>query len=381
LVQGLKLAADIETVVVGGGVVGLAIARALTLAGQEVLLIERHGRLGTETSSRNSEVIHAGIYYAPGSLRARLCVAGKEMLYRFCAENGLAHQRYGKLLVATQEAEVPALEAIADKAAKNGVGDLQRLSGAGARALEPEVACVAAYLSPSTGVIDSHGLMQALDGHLTAQGGNVVLNTAVTGITAGPDWFTLQTQSGGEEGSLTARNLVLAAGLSATIVGRMLSYRAGYAVPETYPARGHYFALSGKAPFRHLVYPMPTGAWLGVHLTLDVAGRARFGPDIEWRDSVDYSFDEANGSRLANFESEIRRYWPGLPTGALHPDSVGVRPKIYRAGEPIADFAIHGPSDHGIDRLVALYGMESPGLTSSLAIGDLVAELLGAAAD
>jgi L-2-hydroxyglutarate oxidase LhgO len=372
------LAADIETVVVGGGVVGLAIARALTLAGQEVLLIERHGRVGTETSSRNSEVIHAGIYYAPGSLRARLCVAGKEMLYRFCAENGVAHKRCGKLLVATCEAELPALEAIADKAAKNGVGDLQRLTAAEARALEPEVACVAAYLSPSTGVIDSHGLMQALDGHISARGGNIVLNTAVTGITAGADAFTLRTLSGGETGSLTSRNLVLAAGLGATVVGRMLSYRAGYAVPETYPARGHYFALSGKAPFRHLVYPMPAGAWLGVHLTLDVAGRARFGPDIEWRDSVDYSFDEANGGRLAGFEKEIRRYWPGLPAGALHPDSVGVRPKIYRAGEPVADFAIHGPGDHGIDRLVALYGMESPGLTSSLAIGDFVAEQFGA---
>ena len=372
---------DIETVVVGGGVVGLAIARALTLAGQEVLLIERHNRVGTETSSRNSEVIHAGIYYSPGSLRARLCVAGKEMLYRFCAENGVAHKRYGKLIVATHDAELPALEAIAGNAAKNGVGDLQRLTAEEARTLESEVACVAAYLSPSTGVIDSHGLMQALDGHITACGGNVVLNTAVMGITASTECFTLQTQSGGEAGSLTARNVVLAVGLNATVIGRMLSYRAGYAVPETYPARGHYFALSGKTPFQHLVYPMPTGAWLGVHLTLNVAGRARFGPDIEWRDSVDYSFDEANGTRLANFESEIRRYWPGLPVGALHPDSVGVRPKIYRAGEPIADFAIHGPRHHGVDRLVALYGMESPGLTSSLAIGDFVAEQLGATVD
>jgi L-2-hydroxyglutarate oxidase LhgO len=374
----LQVTPDIETVVVGGGVVGLAIARALSLAGHEVLLIERHGRLGTETSSRNSEVIHAGIYYAPGSLRARLCVAGKEMLYRFCAENGVAHKRVGKLLVATRDSELPALEAIAEKAAKNGVGDLQRLTAAESRALEPEVACVAAYLSPSTGVIDSHGLMLALDGHIAAYGGSVALNTLVTGITAGADVFTLRTMSGEEEGSLTARNLVLAAGLGASIVGRMLTYPTGYAVPETYPARGHYYALSGKAPFRHLVYPMPAGAWLGVHLTLDVAGRARFGPDIEWRDSVDYTFDEANGNRLTTFEKEIRRYWPGLPAGALHPDTVGVRPKIYRSGEPVADFAIHGPSDHGVERLVALYGMESPGLTSSLAIGEFVAERLGA---
>ncbi len=370
------MSADVETVVVGGGVIGLAIARALALAGHEVMLIERHGRVGTETSSRNSEVIHAGIYYPPGSLRAQLCVAGKELLYRFCADNGVTHQRCGKLLVATQADEIPKLESIAATAAKNGVLDLQRLTADDVRTLEPEVACVAAYLSPSTGVIDSHGLMQALEGHIDANGGAVVLNTAVTGINGDVDGFTLQTLSGAERGTLTARNLVLAAGLGATTLGRMLAWRNGYVVPETYPARGHYFALSGRAPFRHLVYPMPLGAWLGVHLTLDVSGRARFGPDIEWRHDIDYAFDAQGGARLARFEQEIRRYWPGLPAGALNPDSVGVRPKIYREGEPVADFAIHGPREHGVERLVALYGMESPGLTSSLAIGDRVATLL-----
>ena len=334
------MGADVETAVVGAGVIGLAIGRALALAGQGVLVLERHDRIGTETSSRNSEVIHAGIYYAPGSLRASLCGAGKEMLYRFCAENGVAHQRCGKLLVATEEAELPQLESIAAIAAKNGVGDLQRLSAADVRALEPEVSCVAAYLSPSTGIIDSHGLMQAIEGHMTSLGGAVVLNATVTGISADGEGFAIETLSGGERSTLTARNLVLAGGLSATTLGRMLAYRTGYVVPETYPACGHYFALAGRAPFRHLVYPMPTGAWLGVHLTLDVAGRARFGPDIEWRDSV------------------------------------GVRPKIYREGEPVADFAIHGSAQHGVPRLVALYGMESPGLTSSLAIGDYVAALL-----
>jgi L-2-hydroxyglutarate oxidase LhgO len=369
------LSTDVETVVVGAGVIGLAIGRALALAGQGVLVLERHDRIGTETSSRNSEVIHAGIYYAPGSLRASLCVAGKEMLYRFCAENGVTHKRCGKLLVATQEAELPKLESIAAVAAQNGVGDLQRLSAADVRALEPEVSCVAAYLSPSTGIIDSHGLMQAIEGHMTAHGGAVVLNATVAGIAADGEDFAIETLSGGERSTLTARNLVLAGGLGATSLGRMLTYRTDYVVPETYPACGHYYALSGRAPFRHLVYPMPTGAWLGVHLTLDVAGRARFGPDIEWRDSVGYVFDEG-GKRLPRFENEIRRYWPGLPSGALHPDSVGVRPKIYREGEPVADFAIHGPAHHGVPHLVALYGMESPGLTSSLAIGDYVAALL-----
>ncbi|MEO8421770.1 MAG: NAD(P)/FAD-dependent oxidoreductase [Hyphomicrobium sp.] len=370
------MSADVETVVVGAGVIGLAIGRALALAGQSVLVLERHDRIGTETSSRNSEVIHAGIYYAPGSLRASLCVAGKQLLYRFCAENGVTHKRCGKLLVATQEAELPKLESIAAFAVKNGVNDLQRLSAADVRGLEPEVSCVAAYLSPSTGIIDSHGLMQAIEGHLTARGGAVVLNASVAAITASSGGFAIETLSGGERSTLTARNLVLAGGLGATTLGRMLTYRPDYVVPETYPARGHYYALAGRAPFRHLVYPMPTGAWLGVHLTLDVGGRARFGPDIEWRDSVGYVFDDEGGKRLPRFENEIRRYWPGLPSGALHPDSVGVRPKIYREGEPVADFAIHGPAQHGVPRLAALYGMESPGLTSSLAIGDYVAALL-----
>jgi L-2-hydroxyglutarate oxidase LhgO len=372
--------ADFETVVVGAGVVGLAIARALARQGQSVMLLERHDRVGTETSSRSSEVIHAGIYYAPGSLRAKLCVAGKEQLYRFCAENGVAHRRCGKLLVATREDEIGKLEAIAANAALNGVADLRRLSADDVREIEPQVACVAAYLSPSTGIVDSHGLMQALEGHIATSGGEVVLNTSVVGIARRDDVFAVETRSGGDTGDLTARRLVLSAGLGATTLGRMLDYRAGYAVPETYPARGHYYALDGKVPFQHLVYPMPSGAWLGVHLTLDVAGRARFGPDIEWRDSVDYAFDDDAGHRRARFEEEIRRYWPGLPGGALHADSVGVRPKIYREGEPIADFAIHAEEQHGIPRLVALYGMESPGLTSSLAIGGYVAALLGEAA-
>ena len=371
------MAADVETVVVGAGVVGLAIARALALKGQEVLVLERHDRIGSETSSRNSEVIHAGLYYPPGSLRARLCVAGKKQLYAFCAENGVAHSRCGKLLVATQDAEIAKLETIAKTASANGVNDLRRMSAEEARALEPEVACVAAYLSPSTGVVDSHGLMLALEGHLTAKGGQVVLNASATRLAQREGvGFEIGIDSGGETSRLTAKILVLAAGFGATQLGRTLAYKPGYTVPETYPAKGHYFSLSGRAPFRHLVYPMPQGAWLGVHLTLDVAGRAKFGPDIEWKDAVSYDFEDADGARRARFEAEIRRYWPGLPEDALQPDYVGVRPKIYREGEPVADFAIHGPAAHGVPGLVALYGIESPGLTSSLAIGDTVAALL-----
>lgn len=370
------LVPDVETVVVGAGVVGLAIARALAMAGHKPIVLERHARIGTETSSRNSEVIHAGIYYPPGSARAQLCVAGKEMLYGFCAENGVTHKRCGKLLVATTEAEIPKLDAIADNAARNGVGDLVRLTAADVRQLEPALQCVAALLSPSTGVIDSHGLMQALDGHIASSGGEVILNTEVIGLTHTNDVFEISTSSGGETTTLSCRNLVLAGGLSATRLGRMLAYAPGYSVPETYPARGHYFALDRGAPFRHLVYPMPVGAWLGVHLTLDVAGRARLGPDIEWCDSVSYDFDDRGGERRAQFEREVRRYWPGLPEGSMHADSVGVRPKIYRQGEAVADFAIHGPPEHGVERLVALYGIESPGLTASLATGDRVAAML-----
>jgi L-2-hydroxyglutarate oxidase LhgO len=368
---------DVQTVVVGGGVVGLAIARALCLRGEEVLLLEQHGQLGTEVSSRNSEVIHAGLYYPPGSLRASLCVAGKKLLYRFAEENGVGHRRFGKLLVATQDDEVPRLEAIAKTAAANGVDDLVALTGEEARRLEPELNCVAAYLSPSTGVVDSHGLMQALEGHVTANGGSIVLQARATGLTrTGDGDFEIVSESGGETLTIVARNLVIAAGLGSSRLGKMLPHAAGYQVPETYPAKGHYFALSGRAPFRHLVYPMPQGAWLGVHLTLDVAGQAKFGPDIAWKPGVTYDFEDADGPRRATFEREIRRYWPGLPDGALEPGYTGVRPKIYREGEPVADFAIHGRGEHGIDRLVALYGIESPGLTSSLAIADRVAEML-----
>ncbi len=372
------MATDLETVVVGAGVVGLAIARALARRGQDVTVLERNGAIGAEVSSRNSEVIHAGLYYPSGSLRAQLCVAGRDMLYRFAAESGVAVRRCGKLLVATSPEELPALAVIARTAAANGVADLEELSGPEARALEPELAAVAALLSPSTGVIDSHGLMQALEGSFTSLGGEVVLRSGVERIARDPaGHFTLHVSSGGaDQATLSARRVVLAVGLGASALAAAMDWPPGYTPPRTYPAKGHYYALSGRPPFSRLVYPMPQGAWLGVHLTLDVAGRAKFGPDCEWREPADYRFEDEGGARRKRFESEIRRYWPGLPDGALSPGYTGVRPKIYPQGAPPADFAIHGASQHGMANLVALYGIESPGLTASLAIAEHVAGVI-----
>lgn len=372
---------DVETVVIGAGVVGLAVARALIEQGHEVMLLERHDGIGRETSGRSSEVIHAGLYYPPGSLKATLCVEGRRLLYEFARENGVPHARYGKLVVATAEDERERLDSVAGTALANGVADLVRLNGADVHALEPEVAAVAALLSPSTGVIDSHALMVALEGHIRTGSGSVVLNTAVEGLAAPEDApFEIATLSTGEgaraRATLTARNLVIAAGLGATRLGTMLVAGPRYQPPETYPARGHYYALEGEAPFRHLVYPLPREAWLGIHLTLDVAGRAKFGPDLEWQQEPSTIFDDRDGERRAHFEHEIRRYWPGLADGKLQPAYVGIRPKIYRSGEAAIDFAIHGEGEHGVPRLVALYGIESPGLTSSLAIGAHVAAML-----
>lgn len=376
------MSTDVETIVIGAGVVGLAVAGALARDGHEVLVLERHGRAGMETSARSSEVIHAGLYYPVGSLKARLCVKGNALLYRFAAENGVLARRLGKLLVATTETEVPALEAIAACARANGVRDLERLTPAEAAALEPELACVAAYLSPSTGVIDSHALLLALEGHLASEGGRVVLATEVAGFERHPDGaFVIEAMSGGKEYRITASNLVIAAGLSASRLARMLPVREPYRVPETYYAKGHYYGLAGPAPFSRLVYPMPARGSLGIHFTLDASGAGKFGPDIHWTGAVsgerpDYTFDEENGARLERFEASIRRYWPGLPSGALTAGYTGIRPKLTREGEPAADFAIDCEREHGIARLVLLLGIESPGLTSSLALAEEVARRL-----
>jgi L-2-hydroxyglutarate oxidase LhgO len=364
---------DIETVVVGAGVVGLAVARALAEAGHEVMVLEQHALIGSEISSRNSEVIHAGIYYPPGSLRATLCVRGKALLYRFCAENNVGHARCGKLLVATHESQLAKLAAIRETARKNGVTDLEPVGANAARALEPELACVAALISPSTGIIDSHGLMLALEGHIEAGGGSVVLRCPVHRIErTGAGLYRLVT-GGAAPGAVACRNLVVSAGLHATRLARTLSYGAGYSVPETYYAKGQYYALSGPSPFQRHIYPLPDGAWLGLHATVDVGARCKFGPDIAWIEEIDYGFEP---EKLAKFLGFIRSYYPGLDASRLHPDYTGIRPKLYREGEPVPDFAIHGPQMHGLPGLVALYGIESPGLTASLAIGEVVAGML-----
>jgi L-2-hydroxyglutarate oxidase LhgO len=367
------MSADIETVVVGTGVVGLAVARALAEAGHEPMVLEQHALIGSETSSRNSEVIHAGLYYPPGSLRARLCVRGKELLYRFCTDNDVAHARCGKLLVATHAGQLPRLAAIRANAERNGVADLEPIGADRARALEPELACVAALISPSTGIVDSHGLMLALQGHVEARGGSVVLRCPVERIErTGAGLYRLAT-GGDAPGAITCRNLVMSAGLHASKLARTLVCGAGYSVPETYYAKGQYYALAGPSPFRRHIYPMPSGAWLGLHATVDIGGRCKFGPDIEWIKEIDYGFEP---EKLAQFLEFIRGYYPGLDASRLHPDYTGIRPKLYRDGEPVPDFAIHGPERHGLPSLVALYGIESPGLTASLAIGEMVAAML-----
>jgi L-2-hydroxyglutarate oxidase LhgO len=368
------MAADVETIVIGAGVVGLAIGKALAERGRDVLVLEQHDLIGSETSSRNSEVIHAGIYYPPGSLRARMCVEGKQKLYRFCEDNGVAYRRCEKLLVATADDQLPKLKSIAETATKNGVDDLVPLTAAEAKALEPEVRCTAALLSPSTGIIDSHGAMLAMEGHITTHGGQVVLSTPVTRIaSAGERLYAVET-GGAAPGRITCRTLVTSAGLHASKLARTFGFGGNYQVPETYYAKGQYYALSGRSPFSRHIYPMPQGAWLGLHATVDIGGRCKFGPDIEWIPDIDYAFQP---EKLTQFLDFIRSYYPGLDASQLHADYTGIRPKLYREGEPVPDFRIDGPEAHGYPGLALLYGIESPGLTSALAIGDLVAERLG----
>ena len=368
---------DMETVVIGGGVIGLAIAARCAQARQEVFVLERNSGFGQETSSRSSEVIHAGIYYPKGSLKADLCVEGKKRLYQFAAENGVATRRLGKLIVATTQDELLALNLIAASAAANGVDDLRFLSPDDVRILEPEIACAGALISPSTGIVDSHGLMQALDSQLSINGGMVVCNTLVTSVTLLDNGlFELEILSSGAAAKLTVCNLVAAAGLGMAELGRALPRTASYVSPLTFLAKGHYYGMSGRTPFQHLVYPVPVEGGLGTHLTLDMDGHVRFGPDVQWVHRIDYAFDDPLGSRRSEFEHAIRRYWPALPDGALEPGYTGIRPKLSGRGEPPRDFAIDGPEKHGIPRMVALYGIESPGLTASLAIAENVAALL-----
>ena len=361
----------IDCVVIGAGVVGLAVARALALAGREVMVLESEGGIGTGTSSRNSEVIHAGIYYPQGSLKARLCVAGKQALYAYAQERGVPHRRCGKLIVATSPEQVDELESIVAKARANGVDDLVILTHDQALALEPQLRCVAAIHSPSTGIVDSHALMLALQGDLENAGGMVALKSPVARAECADGSIDLFMEDGTV---LRCAGVVNAAGLSAPALAGRFGGLAAPFVPKASFAKGNYFTLSGRAPFSHLVYPVPEPGGLGVHLTLDLGGQAKFGPDVQWVDSPDdLVVDPARGNA---FYAEVRKYWPALPDGALVPGYAGMRPKISGPGEPARDFLIQGPADHGLPGLVNLFGIESPGLTSSLAIGAHVAEML-----
>ncbi len=362
---------QIDAVVIGAGVVGLAVGRALALTGREVMVLEAENAIGTSTSSRNSEVIHAGIYYPAGSLKARLCVQGKDLLYAYCAERGVAHQRLGKLIVATSEQQVQALDDIVAKAAANGVHDLQKLNAAEAKALEPALACQAALLSPSTGIVDSHALMLTLQGDLENAGGLLALVSPVQrvglkqGTTTHP--IRISMQDGTE---LACKVLVNAAGLNAVELAQGMNGLDKSLLPTAHYAKGNYFTLAGKAPFSRLIYPVPEKAGLGVHLTLDLGGQAKFGPDVQWVDDpTDLLVDPRRGDA---FYAEVRKYWPDLADGALLPGYAGMRPKINGPSEAAADFLLQGPAQHGVPGLVNLLGIESPGLTSALALADEV---------
>ena len=352
----------LDAVVIGAGVVGLAVARSLALAGREVVILESEDAIGTHTSSRNSEVIHAGIYYPGGSLKAIACVAGRHLLYEYCRTHGVPHRRCGKLIVATDEAQISELQMIKQKAHANGASDVVEIPKQEAMAMEPELSCVAALHSPSTGIIDSHALMLAYLGDAEAHGAMLALRSPVERAAVRKDGIEMQVA--GSEPFL-ARTVVNSAGLRAPSVARSIEgYPAALAPRELY-AKGNYYSLNRKSPFQRLIYPVPEPGGLGVHVTLDLAGQARFGPDVEWVERISYDVDPG---RAARFYAAIRRYWPALPDDSLSPGYAGIRPKTSGPGEPASDFEIQGPRRHGVAGLVHLFGIESPGLTASLAL-------------
>ena len=360
---------SVDCVVIGAGVIGLAVARACALAGLDTVVLEAESAIGTGTSARNSEVIHAGLYYPRGSLKARLCVQGRQALYPYCATHHVAHRRCGKLIVATHDTQIDALRRIQAAAAANGVHELRWLDARQAQALEPALQCVAALESPSTGIIDSHGLMLALQGDLETAGGLVALRSPVLSGRVLPGGGILLRVGGDEPADLLVRRVVNCAGLHAQAVAATLDGLPPASIPAGRYAKGNYYALSGRAPFSRLIYPVPEPGGLGVHLTLDLGGQARFGPDVEWIDTIDYRVDPA---RATGFHAAIRRYWPGLRDGALRPDYAGIRPKLIAPAGQDADFIIQDSDTHGVPGLINLYGIESPGLTACLAIADTV---------
>ncbi len=363
-----------DVLVVGAGVVGLAVGRALALRGHAVVVAEAAEAFGTGISARNSEVIHAGLYYPTGSLRARHCVAGRRMLYAFCAERGIAHRACGKLVVATSAAEAEKVAAIRDQGEANGVEDLALLDAGAARRLEPSLACTAALYSGATGIVDSHGLMLALLGEIEDHGGALALGTPVERLARGATGWVAHF-GGADPGEFPCDAVVNAASFGAQVLARASEGYPAARVPPLVLARGNYFGCSGRPAFRHLIYPAPVEGGLGIHLTLDLAGRMRFGPDVEWTDSLDY---RVNPERGAVFYAAIRRYWPDLPDGALVPDYAGIRPKLSGPGEAAEDFRIDGPAEHGLPGLVQLFGIESPGLTASLSLAEVVVDRLDA---
>jgi len=374
----------VDAVVIGAGVVGLAISRALARRGREVVVLERNCRIGSVTSARNSEVVHAGIYYPQNSLKARSCVRGRDLLYEYCENNGVSFKRCGKLIVATSDSQVIKLQSIQEKASANGVHDLQILDRHEVSTLEPNVECYAALLSPSTGVVDSHAFMVAIQGDLEDAGGAVAFNAPFEGCRRLQNGQVRIKVGGDEPMELSCKLLVNSAGLVAPHVASLIEGMPTGKIPKAYFAKGNYYSLLGKSPFTRLVYPVPQQAGLGVHATVDLSGQVRFGPDVEW-----VSFDcphlllsegrhyHVDPERADSFYSEVRKYWPALPDAALVPDYSGIRPKIVGPGEQSADFVVSGPADHGVPGVVNLLGIESPGLTASLAIAEHVEQLLG----
>lgn len=365
---------SVDCVVIGAGVVGLAVARALALAGREVIILEAAEGIGTETSSRNSEVIHAGIYYPKGSLMARTCVEGRRLLYAYCAEHGVPHRNCGKLIVATNAQESELLQSIKGRAEANGVEGMQLLSGNAATQLEPNLRCTAALLSPATGIVDSHSYMLALQGDAEDRGAMLALHSPVTaGRVAGGG---VELEAGGAEPMhLRCRLVINAAGLHAPDLARKIAGLPSDKIPTAYYAKGNYFTLTGRSPFSRLIYPVPVPGGLGVHITVDLGGQAKFGPDVEWIAGIDYTVDP---HRADKFYAAVRKYWPALKDGALQPGYAGIRPKIVPPGAPAQDFTIQGPAEHGVPGLVNMFGIESPGLTASLALAEQVRARAGA---